>query len=128
MLVTFLTGTKTFVVRAIFDNSDEWVGISSSSLEAFAGNVPTQLDARIYVATGQRSDASKRSPLRTRPPTCSTSRVRRLDQNAEIDMMLKLIYAMLALAVLIALLGIANTLALSIYERSGNWVCSVRSA
>ncbi len=32
-------------------------------------------------------------------------------------MMLKLIYAMLALAVLIALLGIANTLALSIYER-----------
>ena len=31
--------------------------------------------------------------------------------------MLKLIYAMLALAVLIALLGIANTLALSIHER-----------
>ena len=32
-------------------------------------------------------------------------------------MMLKLIYAMLGLAVVIALLGIANTLALSIHER-----------
>ncbi|MEQ1788579.1 MAG: FtsX-like permease family protein, partial [Acidimicrobiales bacterium] len=37
---------------------------------------------------------------------------------AEIDMMLNLIYALLALAVIIALLGIANTLALSIFERT----------
>ena len=37
---------------------------------------------------------------------------------AQIDMMLNLIYALLALAVFIALLGIANTLALSIFERT----------
>ena len=36
----------------------------------------------------------------------------------ELDMMLGVIYALLALAVLIALLGIANTLALSIFERT----------
>jgi len=34
------------------------------------------------------------------------------------DMLLNLIYALLALAVFIALLGIANTLALSIFERT----------
>jgi putative ABC transport system permease protein len=38
--------------------------------------------------------------------------------NAEINQMLGLIYAMLALAIVIALLGIANTLALSIFERT----------
>jgi putative ABC transport system permease protein len=36
----------------------------------------------------------------------------------QIDMILNLIYALLALAVIIALLGIANTLALSIFERT----------
>ena len=37
---------------------------------------------------------------------------------ANVDMLLNLIYALLALAVFIALLGIANTLALSIFERT----------
>src|SRR5690606_37137921 len=36
----------------------------------------------------------------------------------EIDMMLNLIYGLLALAVVIALIGIANTLALSVHERT----------
>ena len=39
-------------------------------------------------------------------------------KNADIDTMLGLFYAMLALAIFIALLGIANTLALSICERT----------
>ena len=38
--------------------------------------------------------------------------------SAEIDTMLGLFYALLLLAVVIALLGIANTLALSIFERT----------
>ena len=37
---------------------------------------------------------------------------------SEIDMMLNLIYGLLALAVLISLIGIANTLALSVHERT----------
>ncbi len=40
------------------------------------------------------------------------------DQTMFIDQLLGLIYAMLALAILIALLGIANTLALSIIKRT----------
>jgi putative ABC transport system permease protein len=39
------------------------------------------------------------------------------DVSSEIDTMLNLIYGLLALAVVIALIGIANTLALSIHER-----------
>jgi putative ABC transport system permease protein len=40
------------------------------------------------------------------------------DIAGRIDTMLGLVYVMLALAVLIALMGIANTLSLSIYERT----------
>jgi putative ABC transport system permease protein len=114
--VTFITGTKTFVIRAIYDNSEDWVGDQFVGLEAFAANLPTQLDARIYVAT---DNAAALENVAAPYPTADVMNKMEFiaDQNAEIDMMLKLIYAMLALAVLIALLGIANTLALSIYER-----------
>ena len=40
------------------------------------------------------------------------------DQAKPINQMLALVYALLALAILIALLGIGNTLALSIFERT----------
>jgi putative ABC transport system permease protein len=40
------------------------------------------------------------------------------DQVSSIDTILNLVYALLLLAILIALIGIANTLALSIYERT----------
>ena len=64
------------------------------------------------------SPRSKRSPAAMPRPTCST-RTRFIDSvNAEIDTMLGLFYALLALAIVIALLGIANTLALSIFERT----------
>jgi putative ABC transport system permease protein len=40
------------------------------------------------------------------------------EQEAQIDQMLNLMYGLLGLALVIALIGIANTLALSIYERT----------
>ena len=114
--VIFTTGPKTFVVRAIYDNSTEWVGDEFVGLEAFAANVPTQLDARVYVATDNKAALEKAAaPFPTAEVMDRHQFV--VSQNAQIDTMLKLIYAMLALAVIIALLGIANTLALSIYER-----------
>ena len=36
-------------------------------------------------------------------------------------------YVMLALAILIALMGVANTLSLSIHERTRDWACCARS-
>ena len=54
----------------------------------------------------------------TRRPRCRTGTSSQAAQAEQIDMILNLIYALLALAVIIALLGIANTLALSIFERT----------
>lgn len=115
--VTFVGGTKPFVVRAIFDNSEQWLGKEFVGLDAFEANLPNQLDFRIYVS------ASDENALLDAAAAYPSAEV--LDKkgfidaiNAEIDQMLGLIYAMLALAIVIALLGIANTLALSIFERT----------
>jgi len=40
------------------------------------------------------------------------------DQAAEVDALLTVIYALLAVAILIALMGIANTISLSVHERT----------
>jgi putative ABC transport system permease protein len=40
------------------------------------------------------------------------------EQNAQVDQLVGLIYALLSLSVIVALLGIVNTLALSVYERT----------
>jgi putative ABC transport system permease protein len=116
MMVTFPTGTKPFVVRATFDNSDEWVGSKFVSVEAFDANVPSPLDARLYVIANdaaiieQAADAYPIAEVLDKQGFVDS-------KNENIDMMLKLIYALLGLAVVIALLGITNTLALSIHER-----------
>ena len=79
--------------------------------------MPNQLDARIYVATDDASGARHGGgPYPTAEVMDKHGFIKM--QNADIDKMLKLIYAMLALAMVIALLGIANTLALSIFERT----------
>jgi putative ABC transport system permease protein len=114
--VAFSTGTKTFVVRAIYDNSAEWVGPQFVDVTAFAGNVAGQLDSKLYVATDDEAAlVHAAGPYPTADvmdkPEFITA------QNAKIDLVLKLIYALLGLAILIALLGIVNTLALSIHER-----------
>jgi ABC-type antimicrobial peptide transport system permease subunit len=64
-------------------------------LSAFEASLPVTIDSRVYVE-----------------PATSRSW-----QNGDIDTILKLMYALLGLAVLIALLGIANTVVLSIHER-----------
>jgi putative ABC transport system permease protein len=114
--VTFVTGTKTFVVRAIYDHGSDWVGEQFVGLDAFADNVPTQLDARVFVATDDVAALEKAAAPYPTADVMSKTEFQKA-HNARIDMMLKLVYALLALAVLIALLGIANTLALSMHER-----------
>ncbi len=46
---------------------------------------------------------------------------------AAIDMLLSVLYGLLALAVVIAIMGIVNTLALSVVERRGRSACSAQS-
>ncbi len=52
------------------------------------------------------------------PPDIFTTDEYVADATANVDTMLGLVYAMLALAIVIALMGIANTLSLSIHERT----------
>jgi putative ABC transport system permease protein len=52
------------------------------------------------------------------PPDIFTADEYVADATANVDTMLGLVYAMLALAIVIALMGIANTLSLSIHERT----------
>jgi putative ABC transport system permease protein len=114
--VTFPTGDATFVVEAIYSGATDWVGSQFVDLEAFPANGADELDFRGYVSgdetaiTGAAADYASADVL---------DRDAFLDNlNGEIDTILGLFYALLALAVVIALLGIANTLALSIFERT----------
>ena len=114
--VTFASGEQRFTVLATFDNASEWVGKEFVDVEAFATYMPAQLDARIY-AIGD--DAAIRDVSAAYPSTEVLDADQFLEQvTGELDVILGVIYALLALAVLIALLGIANTLALSIFERT----------
>lgn len=112
----FATGTATFTVRAIYDAAADTVGNRFVDLTAFEANLPERLDARIYVDT---SNVTVVESAAAAYPTAKvlTTEAFITQQNGNLDTILTLMYALLGLAVLIALLGIANTLALSIHER-----------
>jgi putative ABC transport system permease protein len=120
------TGDQEMVVRALFDGDllaaggmDHVVG-----LDTYDANVTDVFDQQLYVTTHDHVDAAT--------STAAIESVLEQWPNAElqdqagfkeaiteeIDMMLNLIYGLLALAVIIALIGIANTLALSVHERT----------
>jgi putative ABC transport system permease protein len=114
--VVFAGGEANLVVKATFDNGKEWLGAEFVDVAAFDVHVPAQLDYRVY-AIGD--DAAIRGAV----AGYSSAEVLDADQffaqvTGELDVILAVVYALLALAVLIALLGIANTLALSIHERT----------
>jgi putative ABC transport system permease protein len=120
--VTFSrTGEVPLEVAAVFDEAfAESYVVDLSTYEA---NVTDQYDQKVWVglADGVSPDAGRGaldSVLAGQP------NAELLDQTEfqatitdEIDTMLNLIYGLLVLAVVIALIGIANTLALSIHER-----------
>ncbi len=114
--ITFLTGTATFTVRATYDHGDGFFGDRFVDLAAFETNLPAQLDSRVFV------DADNIGVIDQAAAGYPTAKVLTTEgfiteQNGAINTILTLMYALLGLAVLIALLGIANTLALSIHER-----------
>ncbi|HZB40355.1 MAG TPA: FtsX-like permease family protein, partial [Ilumatobacter sp.] len=113
---TFPGGDTTFVVEAIYSGSTDWVGAMFVDLAALRANGGDDLDYRVYVAGEEGAIDAVASAY-------ASANV--LDKEAflgvvssQIDTMLGLFYALLMLAVVIALLGIANTLALSIFERT----------
>jgi putative ABC transport system permease protein len=114
--ITFPTGAATFTVRATYDGASEFFGDRFVDLAAFEANLPVTIDARVYV------DANDLTVVHRAAATYPTAKVLSVEgfitqQNGNLNTILTLMYALLGLAVLIALLGIANTLALSIHER-----------
>jgi putative ABC transport system permease protein len=123
--VTFAkTGTTPFTIRAIYTDSDEWVGKQFVSTQAFDLNVSDQFDTRIFVkAAPGVSPSEARTIVDSESQGYALAKVQTFDEfkaslEQQIDQILTLVYALLGLAVIIALMGIANTLALSIFERT----------
>ena len=121
--VTFpMTGSQAFVVRGIFKDRAV-AGDFFVPMSAAVANFPQQLDVQEYLklAPGVSSSAGRRaieSVLKSYPTATLLDQTQfKAQQAQQIDQMLNLVYGLLALAVIIALIGIANTLALSTYER-----------
>lgn len=122
--LTFADGTRTpFTVRAVYAEAD-LAGDYLITRQAWAPHRGQDSDALVAVAfkDGVSTSAGKAAVERA-AEDWGNPQVQTRDEWAEssaggIDMMLTLVYALLALAVLIALLGIANTLTLAVHERT----------
>ncbi len=122
--VTFTsTGTKTFTVQAVY-TARELAGDYVLPIAAASQNFNSKLDFQVYVKLAQGvAAASGRaaidSVLNSYPTATLMDRTEyKKQQVAQVDQMLNLVYGLLGLALIIALVGIANTLALSIHERT----------
>jgi putative ABC transport system permease protein len=121
--VTFAQGSTTLTVEAIYGDGT-WTGpvfIDHAVLDTFGVD---PLDAKIYVRVAESTDAAAaRTILDEAAATYPNVEVMdhadfKKAKAGDIDTLLNLIYALLALAIVIALIGITNTLALSIFERT----------
>ncbi|MCB1017452.1 MAG: FtsX-like permease family protein [Acidimicrobiales bacterium] len=116
-------GTQPFRVAAVYDTLEPMGGFATS-LAAFEAHGVERVDSFVFVtdADGVSTDEA-RSALRAALadyPTASLLTIDEFTQSraGQIDELLGLIDALLLLAVLIALFGIANTLVLSVHERT----------
>jgi putative ABC transport system permease protein len=123
----FAGGDKVdLTVRALYDGEIPGGGDSSwlVGLDTFQAHVTDQFDRKVFLtfddgvsATDSRTALD--DALRHWPNAEIQDQAEfKAAVTAEIQQILNLIYGLLALAVVIALIGIANTLALSIHERT----------
>ncbi|MFD5074989.1 FtsX-like permease family protein [Streptomyces sp. NPDC058371] len=122
--LAFTDGKKeTFTVRAVYGQS-ELVGDYVITRAAWAPHRTQDSDTLVAVSFRDGVSTSEgKAAVRKVAAAYGSPEVQTRDEYAQssaggIDMMLTLVYALLALAVLIALLGIANTLTLALHERT----------
>jgi len=117
------TGVKNFTLAATY-TEDATVGDYFVSIDAYDANVADRFDQQVLmtIADGVDADSARAAVTSVADAYPQGEVLDRAEyseaQTKNMDMLLNLIYALLALAVFIALLGIANTLALSIFERT----------
>jgi putative ABC transport system permease protein len=117
------SGQQTFRVALIYGENRP-TGNYFITMNAFEANVASRLDFGVYIK--KAPDVSKPAALLAiETVTKDYPGVKVMDQGAfkasiakPFNQLLGLVYALLVLALVIAVLGIANTLALSIYERT----------
>jgi putative ABC transport system permease protein len=120
--VTFSDGsTQPVTVRAVYDNN-RLIGGVVVPWELWAGHTaqPTNRTAFIDTRPGVDPDAARQAiePIAKRYGGDVQDRAEYASAaTGGLDLLLTIIYALLALAVIIALLGIANSLSLAVYER-----------
>lgn len=117
------TGARQLTVRAVFATAGLAGGYVVGTPLAEA-NVADAFDIQVFVELAAGVDrVEARAALESVVESFPTGNLQDQDeyrdaQTAPIDQVLGLVYALLSFSVLIALIGIANTLALSVFERT----------
>jgi putative ABC transport system permease protein len=117
------TGSRTYTVQVIY-SVREMAGDYVLPLAAATANFATPLDQAVYVklAPGVSTTAARPAidqALAAYPNLTVMDQAQyKAQQDQQVNQTLNLVNGLLSLAVLIALIGIANTLALSVYERT----------
>ncbi len=123
--VRFADGaTETFTVGAIYDGGDAVIGGYLLPRAAWAPHASQDVDATVLIKLDQGvSLASGKAAVERVAASFGGPDVQDRQEYADtfsagFDTFLTIVYVMLALAIVIALMGIGNTLSLSIYERT----------
>ncbi|MFD9867302.1 ABC transporter permease [Streptomyces niveus] len=116
-------GVETFTVKAVYERS-ELAGDYVVTRAAWAPHRTQDADTLVSVTfkdgvpAAEATAAVERTAAEFGRPDVQTRDEYARTSAGAVDMMLTLIYALLALAVVVALLGIANTLTLAVHERT----------
>jgi putative ABC transport system permease protein len=117
-------GTETFTVGAIYGGQDVVVGDYLLPRAAWAPHASQDVDATVLIKLDDGvSLASGKAAVERVAAAYGGPDVQDRQEYADniagsVDPLLTVVYIMLALAIVIALMGIANTLSLSVYERT----------
>ena len=120
--VRFQQGAASLTVAGIYDRGNQLMGSWLVDNAALDAHLPRSLDTRILIRA-DRADAALLAEIEgalAGNPTASVSTRNDYidDQAGQLDSLLTLLYALLGMSVVVALLGIVNTMSLSIYERT----------
>ncbi|MGH9012619.1 MAG: ABC transporter permease [Acidimicrobiia bacterium] len=123
--VRFPNGERTLTIETIYGTGErEGLSDFGLSLDGFALGYTEQIDNQVYVRLADGvSPAEGRKALEKVAKPYPNAEIQdqtdfKEEFSGQINQILGLVYVLLALAVFIALIGIANTLALSVYERT----------
>ena len=118
------TGAKVYTVQVIYGDRAITGGDYVLPLAAAQANFPASLDMAVYLklAPGVTTNAARPAIDRVLAAypnaTLQDQAQYKASQAQSVNQMLNMMYGLLGLSVAIALIGIANTLALSIHERT----------